>query len=76
MVYKKVRVGPWGRASPYKTLLSSPPRGAEQADVNLNFLIGDMNHINQTSVLNVYAAFVMNIMSKLFRYVHTQCKKY
>ena len=71
MIYKRVRVGPWGRASPYKTLLSSPPRGAEQADVD-----GDMNHINQTSVLNVYVAFVMNIMSKLFRYVHTQCKKY
>ena len=76
MVYKRVRVGPWGRASLYKTLLSSPPRGAKQAEVNLNFLIGDMNYINQTSVLNVYAAFVMNIMSKLFRYVHTQCKKY
>ena len=76
MVYKRVRVGPWGRTSPYKTLLSSPPRGVEQADVNLNFLIGDMNHINQTSVLNGYVAFVMNIMSKLFRYVHTQCQKY
>ena len=31
MVYKRVRVGPWGRASPYKTLLSGPPGGGGQA---------------------------------------------
>ena len=66
MVYKRVRVGPWGRASPYKSLLSSPPRGAKQAEVNLNFLIGDMNHINQTSVLNVKDQ-VKNIWIVIFK---------
>ena len=50
-----------GEEPPCITLLSSPPRGAEQADVNFNFLISDMDHIlNQTSLLNIYVAFVMN----------------
>ena len=51
MVYKRVRRWTLGKSLPV----------AEQADVNLNFLISDMDHIlNQTSLLNIYVAFVMN----------------
>ena len=49
MVYKRVRGWTLGKSLPV----------AEQADVNLNFLVSDMDHIlNQTSLLNIYVAFV------------------
>ena len=51
MVYRRVRGWTLGKSLPV----------AEQADVNLNFLVSDMDHIlNQTSLLNIYVAFVMN----------------
>ena len=60
MVYTKVRGWALGRSLQVKNVFEYPSSGSRTADVNLNFLISDMDHINQTSVVNVYVAFVMN----------------